>query len=190
VEKNRLFKFTFFDLLASISIIIAVVAYSVFHHPSSADRQAAGQMGSQVRNETFQKGGTLQRSLSGGEKVKEFINETVNKNSLGYLKKEFTVHAGSFIRVTLQNRSTKKQEADWVLVRPGTRQDVQALASDTAKNWEWIPDSSDILAFVPMTQPGNFKVGVFRAPSEPGDYPFLCTFPGQGEVMNGVLHVV
>jgi azurin len=29
----------------------------------------------------------------------------------------------------------------------------------------------------------------FRAPSEPGDSPFVCTFPGHWRVMNGVLHV-
>jgi hypothetical protein len=191
MAKNRLFKFTFFDLVGSLAILILLAVYAVFHHFSfSSGGQAAGQMGSEVRNETFLKGGTLQRNLSGSEKAHEFITEVTSKNSSRYLKKEFTVHAGDFVRVTLRNHSAMKQQADWVLVRPGTRQEVQVLASETAKKWEWIPDSSDILAFVPMTEPGDFKVGIFRAPSEPGDYPFLSTYPGQGEVMSGVLHVV
>ena len=27
------------------------------------------------------------------------------------------------------------------------------------------------------------------APSNPGDYPFVCTFPGHWRTMNGVMHV-
>ena len=29
----------------------------------------------------------------------------------------------------------------------------------------------------------------FTAPAEPGDYPYICTFPGHWRLMNGVLHV-
>ena len=30
---------------------------------------------------------------------------------------------------------------------------------------------------------------VFRAPEEPGRYPYLCTFPGHWMVMNGEMFV-
>ncbi|WP_448633457.1 plastocyanin/azurin family copper-binding protein [Pedobacter panaciterrae] len=29
----------------------------------------------------------------------------------------------------------------------------------------------------------------FTAPDKPGDYPFLCTFPGHWSIMNGVMKV-
>ena len=43
--------------------------------------------------------------------------------------------------------------------------------------------------FTSLVQPGQSVTVQFRAPSEPGDYPFVCTFPGHWRVMNGVLRV-
>ena len=30
----------------------------------------------------------------------------------------------------------------------------------------------------------------FKAPSEPGDYPFICSFPGHWRMMKGILKVI
>ena len=41
-----------------------------------------------------------------------------------------------------------------------------------------------------LVQPGEAETLRFTAPSEPGDYPYVCTFPGHWIRMNGVMHVV
>ncbi len=35
-----------------------------------------------------------------------------------------------------------------------------------------------VLAFIPLLGPRETGEVTFTAPSEPGRYPFLCTFPG------------
>ena len=40
-----------------------------------------------------------------------------------------------------------------------------------------------------LLQPGQNETITFKAPTEPGDYPFLCTFPGHATMMKGVLTV-
>ena len=42
---------------------------------------------------------------------------------------------------------------------------------------------------IPVIEPGKRHVLHFRAPKKPGDYPFLCTFPGHWMAMNGILRV-
>ena len=41
-----------------------------------------------------------------------------------------------------------------------------------------------------LVDPGQTVTVQFRAPGQPGDYPYVCTFPAHWRVMNGVLHVV
>jgi azurin len=36
---------------------------------------------------------------------------------------------------------------------------------------------------------GKEQVIEFTAPTKPGDYPYVCTFPGHHLLMRGVLHV-
>ncbi|WP_460640012.1 plastocyanin/azurin family copper-binding protein [Larkinella harenae] len=41
----------------------------------------------------------------------------------------------------------------------------------------------------PLVNSGkNFRLE-FKAPTQPGDYPFLCSFPGHWRVMQGILRV-
>ena len=53
----------------------------------------------------------------------------------------------------------------------------------------YIPESDDVLAYTDIVPPGeDFSIS-FRAPAQPGRYPYLCTFPGHWMVMNGELIV-
>ncbi len=83
---------------------------------------------------------------------------------------------------------------NWALARPGTLADVGRLANhliadpDAAVR-QYIPRTDDVLAYTDVVPPGERFTIYFRAPEEPGDYPFLCTFPGHWMVMNGTLIV-
>jgi glucose/arabinose dehydrogenase/plastocyanin len=54
---------------------------------------------------------------------------------------------------------------------------------------EFIPDSPKPLVASRMVQAGETYRLYFTVPSEPGAYPFVCTYPGHGRLMNGVLTV-
>jgi len=40
-----------------------------------------------------------------------------------------------------------------------------------------------------MLEAGQKETLEFTAPSKPGDYEFICTFPGHWAVMNGIMKV-
>ena len=53
----------------------------------------------------------------------------------------------------------------------------------------YVPESDDVLVYTDMVNAkGEFTIH-FNAPEEPGEYPYLCTFPGHWMVMNGVMTV-
>ena len=67
----------------------------------------------------------------------------------------------------------------------------EAMAADPnayAKNF--VPTLPEVLQATKLLQPGQVERILITAPSEAGDYPYVCTFPGHWTRMNGVMHVV
>ncbi|MCI0641124.1 MAG: plastocyanin/azurin family copper-binding protein [Gemmataceae bacterium] len=55
---------------------------------------------------------------------------------------------------------------------------------------EYVPPHKKVLHATRLLQPREVDRLQFVAPTEPGEYVYICTFPGHWRVMNGVLHVV
>jgi azurin len=115
---------------------------------------------------------------------------------LAYDKTELTAPAGSVVSLTLNNtQSPTQQPHNFVLVKPGKIDAVGTLATamitdPRAVEKNYIPDNSnDIIVNTPLAQPGKSVTIQFTLPLEPGDYPFLCTFPGHWLQMRGTFHV-
>jgi azurin len=53
-----------------------------------------------------------------------------------------------------------------------------------------VPESAEILHHTKLVQAGDKDTIEFTAPAEPGDYPYLCTYPGHWAIMNGLMKVV
>jgi azurin/glucose/arabinose dehydrogenase len=101
-----------------------------------------------------------------------------------------TTKAGTRIRLIFRN--TDDMLHNFVLCAPGKGQDVgnAALAlgvEGTAKNY--VPDSADVLFHTAITQPETSDTIYFIAPTMPGDYDFICSFPGHSAIMKGILRV-
>jgi azurin len=47
----------------------------------------------------------------------------------------------------------------------------------------------DVLAATPMINPGGKYTLLVKVPNVPGDYPYICTFPGHWRIMKGILRV-
>ena len=81
-----------------------------------------------------------------------------------------------------------------VLIEPGALEKVgdltnKLIADPEAVLRHYVPKTDDVLAYTDIVPPRkSFRI-TFRAPAEPGRYPFLCTFPGHWMVMNGQLLV-
>ena len=101
-----------------------------------------------------------------------------------------TTKAGTRIRLIFRN--TDDMLHNFVLCAPGKGQDVgnAALAlgvEGNAKNY--VPDSADVLFHTAITQPETSDTIYFIAPTTPGDYDFICSFPGHSAIMKGILRV-
>lgn len=76
-----------------------------------------------------------------------------------------------------------------VVTRPGARERVVVAAMQATPAEQYVPKSEEVLVFTPLLKQGGSYVLRFTAPSEPGAYPYVCTFPGHGYVMYGVMYV-
>jgi azurin len=56
-----------------------------------------------------------------------------------------------------------------------------------AKNF--VPEIDDVLYHTALTLPEASDTIFFTAPKAPGDYDFICSFPGHAQTMKGILRV-
>jgi len=54
---------------------------------------------------------------------------------------------------------------------------------------DFVPEIPEVLAATPQVAPGRQFVLYLNVPEEPGDYPYVCTYPGHGQIMRGVFTV-
>ncbi|MPZ21021.1 MAG: dehydrogenase [Luteitalea sp.] len=106
---------------------------------------------------------------------------------------ELTVSAGQLVELVFKNPDALQHNV--VLGAPGTLEQIglaadQMAASPDGLEREYIPDMPEVLFATELVDPGDTVTVQFRAPADPGEYPYLCTFPAHWQVMNGVLKVV
>ena len=82
-----------------------------------------------------------------------------------------------------------------LVTKPGAMMVVAQAAERMAASPDafakgFVPESSDILYTTKLLQAGETERLLVEVPSEPGDYPYVCTFPGHWRTMAGVMHVV
>jgi len=102
---------------------------------------------------------------------------------------------GEELKVVLTNIGTQPKEVmghNWVLLKKGSDSAAFAAAAVVAKATDYIPAAlkDQIIAHTALLGPRKSDEITFKVPTEPGDYPFLCTFPAHFQVgMKGVLTV-
>jgi len=106
---------------------------------------------------------------------------------------EFTVAAGRPVEIFFENSDIMPHNV--VLTAPGRMEAVgraaDAMQTDPdAQARGYVPLRDDVLFATDLLNPGDSARLAFIAPSTPGDYPFVCTYPGHWITMNGVLRVV
>ena len=102
---------------------------------------------------------------------------------------------GENLKVVLTNASVLPKEVmghNWVLLAAGTDPLAFAAAAVSEAANGYIPSKmkDKILAVVALLGPNETGEVTFKAPTAPGEYPFVCTFPGHGQIgMKGVFAV-
>lgn len=108
---------------------------------------------------------------------------------------EIRAKPGEALSVTLTNLGTMPKFSmghNWVLLAADVK--VEAFANDAsnAAKTDYVPAAykDRILAATKLLGPKQSDTVTFKAPMQPGRYPFLCSFPGHVQVgMKGELIV-
>ena len=108
-------------------------------------------------------------------------------------KSTLTVNAGAKVALEVLNDDPTKMMHNWALVKKGSLNKVLQAAltlGPKAIELNFVPDISEVLASTPQVAPDRKYTLYFTAPTEPGQYPYVCTYPGHGQLMRGILNVV
>jgi len=128
-------------------------------------------------------------NIIGVDQMKYVVTEAVDGITTGeaigeYLKLEsITAAAGEEIRINLMTESAMPAVAmahNFALLAADADVEAFVNASITARDNEYIaPDMQDwVIANTAMIGGGESDEITFTAPTEPGEYVFICSFPG------------
>ena len=111
---------------------------------------------------------------------------------LQYKQKLLVAKPGEALALTLNN--TDVMPHNLVIVKQGSTRSVgeasfKMLNDPKAGEKSYVPELTEVLQFIPIVNPGKTHTLHFRAPETPGDYPYICTFPGHWMAMQGILRV-
>jgi len=123
--------------------------------------------------------------------VSVFTIRTIREQML-YDKTLIVVEAGKPVEIILINDDAMPHNL--VVLKPGALEEIgQASEKMTpepdAQGRLYVPESPKILLATKLVEPGQQAKLSFTAPEEPGDYPYVCTFPGHWRRMTGTLAV-
>jgi putative membrane-bound dehydrogenase-like protein len=118
---------------------------------------------------------------------------SVVPNQLKYDAPELTVGAGQLVEVVFTNPDAMQH--NFVLGAAGTLEQIGLAADQVARSpngiqQQYVPDVPQVLFSTRLVDPGQTVTFQFKAPSQPGEYPYVCTFPAHWKTMNGILNVV
>ncbi len=124
--------------------------------------------------------------------VSVFVIRTIHEQML-YDKTLLVVEAGKPVEIILINEDAMPHNL--VVVTPGAVEEVGKAAEKMAPEPDaqgriHVPASPKVLFATKMVDGGQQTKLSFTAPTEPGDYQYVCTFPGHWMRMQGVLAVV
>jgi azurin len=110
---------------------------------------------------------------------------------LKFDKETLQVKAGSKVKLVFNNQDDMTHNL--VITSPGA---VDAVGMAALKlglkgpELHYVPDSPQVLFHTQLLQPESSETIYFMAPSTPGTYHYVCTYPGHAQAMRGVLRVV
>jgi putative heme-binding domain-containing protein len=132
--------------------------------------------------------GKLLRSLG----VSVVVLRTIPEQML-YDKTLIVIEAGKPVEIVLINDDAMPHNL--VITAPGALEEIGNAAekmppTPDAQGRLYVPDLPSILHATKMVDVGQQTKLSFTAPETPGDYPFVCTYPGHWRRMSGTLAVV
>ena len=137
----------------------------------------------------------LERQEALGKHLGEFQSATVRAVAgLKFEPERLVLRPGMRTSITLRNADPSLPH-NFVLVRDkaalervGTAS-MKLATSPAGAARHYTAEDEGVLALAPILQPGSSYTIYFDAPTEPGEYPYVCTFPGHWQVTRGTLEI-
>ncbi|MEP6716455.1 MAG: ThuA domain-containing protein [Terriglobia bacterium] len=116
-----------------------------------------------------------------------------DEGTMSYDKNSLTVYAGQNVSIVFVNPDVAPH--NFLLCEPGSLKAIGAAADKmvrmgTGDDDNYVPKMKEVLFIAPVLEPKKTTKFEFKAPAVPGQYPYICTFPGHWKTMNGVLTVL
>lgn len=128
----------------------------------------------------------------GASKVDREIQISTVREQMQYDITNFEVKAGETVAIIFTNNDAMQHNL--LIGDMGTLEVIGSMADELAQKGgeqvDYIPTIPQVLAAIPLINPGESYRLEFTAPAKPGDYPFVCTFPGHWRTMKGVMRVL
>ncbi len=120
------------------------------------------------------------------------VIQLATRDNLQFDSKILRGKAGEAIELRLRNPDVVPH--NWVLIKPDSLEEVGQLSNRLVNDpdafvHQYVPKSDHVICYTDIVEPGSDFSIFFKLPSEPGRYPYLCTFPGHWMVMHGELIV-
>lgn len=123
------------------------------------------------------------------EEADTLVVVTAVGSEMAFRPAALTVRSGARVRIRLENQGTLPHNLI-ILRSPGDLDPVGIAALDAASS-EYVPPEwvDGMMGYSHLAVPGTTVEFGFVAP-EPGEYAFVCTYPGHFRSMRGILTVL
>jgi uncharacterized protein len=106
--------------------------------------------------------------------------------------KTFKVKAGKTVEIVFENPDAMQHNL--VIGKPKSLEKIgkaadKMIPDPEGANKNYVPEISEVLFSTSLVNPDQTVRLRFTAPAKPGEYPYVCTFPGHWRIMNGVMVV-
>lgn len=120
----------------------------------------------------------------------------IGENSLQFSKTTITAKPGEKLTVKLVNNTKMPPSAmshNWILLASGAdAEKVDSAGRKAGQDNDYIPQnmSDEIIAHTSLVSGGHSDSVTFTVPKKPGEYEYICSFPGHFAAgMKGTLKV-
>ena len=133
----------------------------------------------------------------GFEKIDQEIVISTKEAQMKYDVKSFSAKPNAKVKMVFKNPDSLPHNL--IICTPGKKKggdkgqeviDAVLKLGDKGVKMNWEPKGHPrILASSGMVQPGKETTFYFKTPKAEGNYPYICTFPGHYQLMNGMMGV-
>lgn len=125
-----------------------------------------------------------------GPSPPETITLTPEGNKMLFAQTEFTVQPGQKVTIVFENTASSPAMQHNVVVLNSNDEETTKRIGQAAPNASnYVPDDPAVIAATDIAKPGETTEVTFTAPESPGEYTYVCTYPGHYASMQGTMIV-